>query len=177
MTQQEIWKVIDGHPDYEISNHGRLWSWKKNNYFKGKYDKDGYVQVGIRHEIGNVRKHYRIHRLVALAFIPNPDNKPVVDHIDGDVKNNCVDNLRWATLSENAFYSRKCKPSATGVKGISFKNNKYCVRFQYKGKFLSCGTYSTLEEAIAVRLKKARELYGDFVHSDEGKVLEHYKIK
>ncbi len=167
---EEVWKVIDGHPDYEISNHGRLWSWKSHVYVQGKYDKDGYIEFGMKHVSGKM-KYYRIHRLVALAFIPNPDNKPVVDHIDGDVKNNHVNNLRWATVSENTFHSRKHKPSVTGVKGITFKNNKYRVRMQCKDKYLSLGSYYTLEEAIEVRLKKARELYGEFVHSDEGKVI------
>lgn len=53
--------------------------------------------------IGGKRKHVRVHRAVALAHMPNTENKPVIDHIDGDRQNNHITNLRWATYKENSM--------------------------------------------------------------------------
>ncbi len=168
MTQQEVWKVIEEYPDYEVSNMGRLWSWKRNKYMKLTLV-NRYVRVVLRNT--NQTKSFPIHRLVANAFIPNPDNKPVVDHIDGDAMNNQVNNLRWATFQENSSNSKRHKPTITGVKGIILQKKLYRVRIMFNGKQNSVGYYKTLDEAIAVRTNKAKELYGEFFNPDEGKIL------
>lgn len=85
-------------PSYYISNFGNIKH--DNNFLKKCIHSNGYEQVNIR--IGNKYVTKLIHRLVAVAFIPNPDNKPCVDHIDGNKRNNYVSNLRWVTLVENA---------------------------------------------------------------------------
>ena len=84
-------------PSYYISNFGNIKH--DNNFLKKCIHSNGYEQVNIR--IGNKYVTKLIHRLVAAAFIPNPDNKPCVDHIDGDRTNNHADNLRWVTYLEN----------------------------------------------------------------------------
>lgn len=63
------------------------------------YDKDGYKRVSLVTDEG--RKKFRVCRLVAQAYVPNPDNKPVVDHLDCDILNDHKDNLEWVTVSEN----------------------------------------------------------------------------
>ena len=85
-------------PSYYISNFGNIKH--DNNFLKKCIHSNGYEQVNIR--IGNKYVTKLIHRLVAVAFIPNPDNKPCVDHIDGNKRNNYVSNLRWVTPVENA---------------------------------------------------------------------------
>lgn len=109
----EVWKEIDGYNQrYEVSNYGRVRSKDmvvngrlqnchkiKGRILKPHTDKEGYK--GIVLCINQKRKTFRLHRLVAAAFIPNPDNKPCVDHIDGDKSNNRADNLRWVTTKEN----------------------------------------------------------------------------
>lgn len=85
-------------PSYYISNFGNIKH--DNNLLKKCIHSNGYEQVNIR--IGNKYVTKLIHRLVAVAFIPNPDNKPCVDHIDGNKRNNYVSNLRWVTPVENA---------------------------------------------------------------------------
>eukprot|EP01040_Poterioochromonas_malhamensis_P008755 gene8755-9483_t len=112
---EEVWKVIEEYPDYEVSNMGRLWSWKRNKYMKLTMG-NRYIRVVLSNE--NQMKGFQFHRLVANAFIPNPDNKPVVDHIDGDAMNNQVNNLRWATFQENSSNTKKHKPTITGVKEL-----------------------------------------------------------
>lgn len=85
-------------PSYYISNFGNIKH--DNNFLKKCIHSNGYEQVNIR--IGNKYVTKLIHRLVAAAFIPNPDNKPCIDHIDGNKRNNYVSNLRWVTPVENA---------------------------------------------------------------------------
>ena len=96
----QIWKDIEGYKGhYQISNYGNVRSLKKDAFLmKGAYLK-GYKIISLwKNGIG---KMFRVHRLVAAAFIPNPENKPCIDHIDGDKSNNHADNLRWVTYLEN----------------------------------------------------------------------------
>ena len=96
----QIWKDIEGYKGhYQISNYGNVRSLKKDAFLmKGGYLK-GYKIISLWKN--GTGKMFRVHRLVAAAFIPNPDNKPCIDHIDGDRANNHADNLRWVTAKEN----------------------------------------------------------------------------
>lgn len=113
---EEIWKDIDGYDGrYQISNFGRLKSFAQDR-IRGKV-KDGYpIGKGYRgallrdHE-GNA-KFYPIHRLVASAFIDNPNNYPQVNHKDEVKTNNHVDNLEWCTNDYNAHYGTKNQRAA-----------------------------------------------------------------
>jgi len=96
-----------------------------------------------------------IHRLVAIAFIDNPDNKTLVDHIDGNKHNNHVSNLRWANRSENAANQRLSK-------GYYKSKNKYMARIHMNGKSYHIGTYDTAEEAQQAYRTKHAETFGEF---------------
>ena len=98
----EEWKPIAGQQGYFISSHGRVWSERSKRIMTPvlRSKTSGYYAVVLRNEDKTQRTH-NIHRLVAEAFIPNPLNKETVNHIDGNKKNNVVDNLEWATRSEN----------------------------------------------------------------------------
>lgn len=99
----EVWKDVPGYEGlYQVSSLGRLKRVFKNGkdrLLSGKQDKDGYIQVIVSRN--QSKKYCRLHRLVAEAFIQNPEGKPVVNHKDKNVQNNAADNLEWATVSEN----------------------------------------------------------------------------
>lgn len=99
----EIWKDIDGYEGlYKVSNLGRVKSFYKSSNGKIlKLNKDnyGYIQTTLYKD--NLVKTFKVHRLVAIAFIPNLENKPEVDHINTIRDDNRVENLRWTTSKEN----------------------------------------------------------------------------
>lgn len=99
---QEIWKPIPNFPRYEVSNMGqvRFIDGIFNRIVKGSINESGYLRVAMRDSEGN-KKYKKVNRLVAEAFLDNSDNKPEVNHKDGNKLNNCVDNLEWCTRKEN----------------------------------------------------------------------------
>lgn len=103
---EEIWKGISGYEGlYEISNFGYVKSFCKKtggSIIKNILGQNGYYKVNLMKR--GKRKQPYIHRLVAQAFIPNPENKPEVNHIDGNKLNNHVSNLEWCTSKENSLH-------------------------------------------------------------------------
>ena len=97
----EKWKIINNFSNYEISTEGRVRNLKTQYILKGRESKSGYLQVFIKNDIDGDFKNQYIHRLVAIHFIENPNNKKEVNHIDGNKLNNTLENLEWCTSSEN----------------------------------------------------------------------------
>lgn len=91
----EIYKDIDGYEDYQITSWGRVFNKKTGKFVYQEIHDKGYLRVDLFNDMG--RKHMKVHRLVAQAFIPNPWNKPQINHIDGNNQNNSISNLEWVT--------------------------------------------------------------------------------
>lgn len=126
----EIWKPIEGFEGlYEISSIGRIksigtYNTCKRGIMSPMIDPDGYPHVRLYNN--GVSKDIAIHRLVAIAFIPNPNNYRYVNHKDENTKNNKVSNLEWCTNSYNLIYS-KGKKVAQYSKGGDFIKEFNCV--------------------------------------------------
>ena len=149
--EMEVYKPIKHFPNYEVSNTGNVRNIITKNILKLlSCPKTGNYTCYTVILYNNTRKqgyNKKIHRLVGEAFIPNPDNKPIVDHIDRNSANNHVSNLRWATHSENNMNKNMMCTNKLGHKNICLKRKKYLVRI----KRITVGLYQTLEEAIKAR--------------------------
>jgi hypothetical protein len=108
----KIWKKIPGYSLYEISNYGEIktFNWKnmgKEKIMKPALDGCGYLRTMLKRDSDGKVHTVKVHRLVALAFLDNPDNKPHVNHLNGIRNDNRVINLEWTTPSENSKHSFK----------------------------------------------------------------------
>ena len=134
---QELWLDIEGYEGlYLISNTGKVKSLISNKILRGSLDKDGYNQVVLyKNGKGKTRK---VHRLVGLSFIPNPENKPVINHIDCVRDNNVVSNLEWATHKENVNHG-----NATQLRAE--KQSVPIIQYTKDGQYVN--TYDSAMEA------------------------------
>lgn len=130
-TNEEIWKDIEGYEGlYKVSNLGRIKRFFKNgneHILKPVLNKFGYLCVGLYKN--GIQKWFKVHRLVAMAFLQNPDNLPQVNHLDEDKTNNCVSNLEWCTEKYNTNYG-------TRNQKVQQKLSKQIDQYSLDGKFL-----------------------------------------
>lgn len=132
---EEIWKDVKGFEGvYQVSNLGRIRSFLNNRYgvcdnqkiIKGSLGKNGYYTVSLYNPATQKRKKLLVHRIVAQSFIPNPDNKGVVDHINTNKTDNRVENLRWVTHRENNLNSITLSKTtkASRAYGVTHRGSK-----------------------------------------------------
>jgi hypothetical protein len=168
MTQENN-SVIDiaGYKGlYSVANDGRVWSSTSNKWLKPVM-RNGYCYVTLVKN--KVKKQYAIHRLVAEAFHKNPEDKPQVNHIDGNKSNNCVDNLEWVTASENkqhAWATGLCKQSDTqrdAVRQSNLKRRRFTVNeVSYMRRMYN--DFNFTQKAIAKFFKTSPQLVQHIVN-------------
>ena len=111
---EEIWKKIEEFSDYQISNLGRVKNIKTNKYLHPYKNYSGYLEISLNKN--KTKKTYKLHRLIAVYFIPNIENKPTVHHKNNIKDDNRIENLEWATMSEqNKAINKKPKIKYTSV--------------------------------------------------------------
>ncbi len=151
----EVFKDIVGYEgQYQVSNLGRVKVLKNNILMKPLLKRRGYFQVALFKN--KQYKYFNIHRLVALTFIPNPENKPQVNHIDGNKQNNNVNNLEWVTCSENIKHAFKIGLKESPMKGkTGFKSpcgrKVYCLELNK--------TFGSMAEAERITKVKYQNIY------------------
>jgi len=160
--KQEIWKTIEGYENYEISNLGRVKSLGNNKTRKEKIlkpvkDRKGYLVVSLCQN-GSM-KTCKIHRLVAQAFIPNPENKPQVNHKNEIKTDNRAENLEYCTAKENLNYGTHNERVAKALKGRKQSQEHIEKRVKAKkGRKLSQEHIEKLSIAIV-----QMDLQGNFI--------------
>jgi len=115
-----LYDVVGYEGLYQINKNGDVWSCRSNRFLKPYFNNYGYLIVGL----GRKNKCL-LHRLLALQFIPNPDNLPFIDHIDQNRTNNTLANLRWASKSTNEQNTTRHKDNTIGFKHIDTNKSKY----------------------------------------------------
>ena len=160
---EEIWKDIEGFEGlYQVSNFGKIKSLARTYKNSGSYsgfisrkeslvkcfDVDGYHQCYLSKN--GKTKSLKVHRLVALSFIENETHSNLINHIDGNRKNNLASNLEWVNNSENALHGhlRRANKSSK-YPGVSYikRDKKWYASVFFKGKNKSLGTYHKEEDA------------------------------
>lgn len=149
----EEWKKVDNYPMYSVSNLGRVRN-DNTGYilkpFATGYKNNSYYAVDLK------KRTIRVHRLVAIAFLPNPENKPEVNHKDGNHFNNEVSNLEWVTGSENCLHAYRVLNKKKLI-GSDNKGSKKVIRLE-DGKIfeslndavteMGAATHSRLSECL-----------------------------
>lgn len=123
----EEWRIISYAPNYKISNTGKIYKFqgpKSPRMMKTAIDRYGYEKIQLSHQ---GQKFYKtVHRLVAEAFIPNPNELPEVNHKDGDKLNNSIDNLEWCSQEFNLWHSYYVLGYDSGKGENNDNTNKPC---------------------------------------------------
>lgn len=173
IESKEEWKQIDDYDNYSVSSLGNVRNDKTMKILKGCKIKGGYFQVGLCKN--SVQKSHYIHRLVAIAFIPNPDNKPCVDHRDNDKTDNRVKSLRWCTYEENQMNRQIPTNNTSGFKGIIWveSRQKWVAQIKVNGLHINLGRFDSKEDAVKVRQTRANEVFGVYVNSCENLSPHH----
>lgn len=128
----ESWKAIDGFPNYMISNIGSVRNIKTGRILVPIKNKEGYLSIKLCNK--GHQKGFRINRLVAQYFIPNPDNLPVVNHINEIKTDNRVENLEWCTDAYNSNYGTRTERMKRF--GIEHHKSKSVFQFSKDGEFI-----------------------------------------
>lgn len=175
LTAMEMWKDIEGYEGlYQISDNGSVKSLK---FGKEKILKPNLV-VGYNHAtlFNKTKKHHLVHRIVAIAFIPNPENKRTVNHKNGIRSDNRIQNLEWATYSENHKHSYR-------ELGRIIKRGKYHHRSMPIVQYTKSGNYiqgfSGIVEAVTVTGINYQNIYkvcNDKHKTAGGFIWEYLKI-
>jgi hypothetical protein len=135
----EVWKTIPGYEDYSVSTWGRVrrdtfgQGVKQKKTIQPSIHKKGYLQIIL--SINGKRIIKKLHRLVAITFLPNPDNLPEVDHIDDNKKNNNVNNLKWSTGLNNIRRSWE-SGNHNKLRGSNLHNSKLTEKEVFQIKIL-----------------------------------------
>lgn len=155
-------KQIKDFPNYYITSKGQVWSNNKKGYLKLKINKYGYAYVILYNN--GIPTTKMVHRLVAEAFIPNPNNLPQINHLNENKMDNCIDNLEWCNSSYNANYGTRNLRVSRSVKCIETGKIYYSVREASKQTGVSATSISKVCHGVR---KTAGNFHWEFINMKE----------
>lgn len=135
---------IDENKEYYVSEDGRVWN-NSRGFLEQMVLEENAGYNRVRLVIDGKGRHYRVGRLVATYFLENKDNKPIVNHIDGNKQNDDVNNLEWATYSENTQHAYDCG-LARNASGAEDSQSKSVTMFDNNGNIIS--NFGSIREAV-----------------------------
>ena len=161
-NQIETYANITNFPNYQVSTFGNVKNIKTGRILKGTAIDTGYFIVVLIDD--GERSTKKVHKLVANAFLQNPEEKRCVDHIDRCKTNNHLSNLRYATSTENAQNKSMQSTNTSGVIGVSFhkQSNNWCARINVNGENKGLGYFVNKEDAITARSNAEIQYFGAF---------------
>jgi hypothetical protein len=153
---ETIWKqYLD--TQYEVSTDGQVRNRTTGKLLKCSGNPDGYL-LFVCYKDGQ-KNTTKLHRAIAITFLENPENKPTIDHINRDRKDNRLENLRWATRSEQS--RNQTIKGTIPFRGVNMNGERFQARITIDGKKKYIGTFDTAEEASEAYNNKFKELYGN----------------
>lgn len=158
--EEEIWKDIEGFPNYQVSSLGNVRKIQLNKLLN-PIKKGGYHLVYLRND--TVRKSCRVHRLVALTFLDNPENKPDVNHKDKNKLNNCLSNLEWNTRKENNIHSKANAIIKTNRNKCIFRINKDTNEILEKYNSIELAGTWAFQNEVAKNVHNGRNAIGNCI--------------
>jgi hypothetical protein len=163
----EVWRSIENYDHYVVSTFGRVKNVKTGKILKGSVNSHGYLNCNLYEDA--IMKTHKIHRLVANAFINNPNDKECVDHKNNDKTNNNISNLRFATYSENQHNRKLSSNNTSGAKGVTLnkKVKKWHAQIKIDGISIHIGLFENLEDAKIARINRANEAFGVYTNACE----------
>ena len=189
-TVNDKWKVIENFENYEINNKGIIRNIHTQKFRKQYKQKNGYLYITLNKNGKNFC--IRVHRLVAKAFIENPNNLHDVDHIDGNRSNNKCENLRFATSSQNKTNTNMQSNNKLGIKGVSWnkKAKKFIAQISLNNKSYNLGYYDSefeagfiyeffslmLHKEFSKITRKFNKFYTPELFEKINKIIKHYNF-
>lgn len=147
---KEIYKVVVDYPNYAVSNLGNIKNLTTGIVIKGHLKDNKYLTVRLIKE-----KALKIHRLVAIAFVPNPQNKPQVNHINAIKTDNRAVNLEWVNNRENVCHIAKKKETTSKYIGVHYRSysNRFIATINIKNKTKYIGSFEKEIDAYNARVE------------------------
>ncbi|AKO60915.1 HNH homing endonuclease [Pseudoalteromonas phage H101] len=127
-----MFKIVEDHPEVMVALDGTVKYVETGNTITPQPDKDGYLRFGIWSPSKGRKINLSVHRCVAIAYIPNPENKPCVNHKDCDRVNNDISNLEWVTVAENNYHGMEYGSIVIGKLGEENTNNVHSEEIVHK---------------------------------------------
>jgi len=155
---EEVWKDIQGFEGYQISSLGSVKSFKRNRILILKQVKDNYGYFIVTLQKGSMRYGKKVHRLIAEAFIPNPENKKEVNHENGIKDDNRICNLSWNTFKENQDHATL---NGLRPRGIKNKNCKICEDIALLIKHELINNPNMFRKDIAIKFNTTKNIVDD----------------